>query len=220
MAREQEVTGPWTGAVLASMGLASIVRIPLPGSKGLAIEFRARNFKGKSTSTVFIQDKAGKRMLRLDYGYNVKTKTVDYHWNQKGTFDTFAIPDHTTVGKGGAALYRSAQAFKYAGRVLLVVGVAVDTVSIVQADQPLRRATQVVSAWAAAWAGAEGAGAVGAAVGTAIEPGGGTVVVGVVFAIGGGIAGYWTGEKVGADIYDWGSATFAPLPRAPLEATR
>lgn len=220
MGKQQEVTGPWTGAVPTSMGLASVVRIPLPGSRGLAIEFRPRNFKGKSTSTVFIQDKAGRRMLRLDYGYNVKSKTVDYHWNQKGTFDTFNIADHTTVGRGGVALYRSAQAFRYAGRVLLVVGVAVDTVSIVQADRPLRRATQVVSAWAAAWAGAEGAGAIGAAIGTIVEPGGGTVVVGVVFAIGGGIAGYWAGEKAGAEIYDWGNAKFAPLPRAPLGAAR
>jgi hypothetical protein len=149
---------------------------------------------------------------------------VDYHWNQKGTFDTFGIADHMTVGKGGAALYRSAQALRYAGRVLLVVGVAIDAVSIVQADRPLRRATQVVSAWAAAWAaawaGAESAGALGAAVGTAAEPGGGTVVLGVIFAIGGGVAGYWVGEKAGADIYDWGDAIFAPLPRAPLDAAQ
>lgn len=56
--------------------------------------------------------------------------------------------------------------------------------------------------------------------GTAVEPGGGTVVVGVVFAIGGGIAGYWAGEKAGADIYDWGNATFMTLPRVPPEAVQ
>ncbi len=220
MADQREAAGPWTGAVLAGTGLASVVRIPLPGSRGLAIEFKPRNFTGNSTSTIFIQDKAGKRLLRLDYGYNAKTKTIDYHWNQKGTFEYFNIADHTSVGRSGAALYRSAQAFRYAGRVLLVVGVAVDIASIVQADRPLRRATQVVSAWAAAWAGAEGAGALGAAIGTAIEPGGGTAVVGVVFAIGGGIVGYWAGDKAGAEIYDWGSARFSPLPRASLEEAR
>jgi hypothetical protein len=216
VAKEREVAAPWTGAVPSSMGLTSLVRIPLPGSKGLAIEFRPRNFKGKSTSAIFIQEEAGRRMLRLDYGYNVKSKSVDYHWNQKGTFDTFKIADHTTVGRGGAALYRTALAFRHAGRVLLVLGVAVDTVSIVKADRPLRRATQVVSAWAAAWAGAESAGAAGALIGTAVEPGGGTAVLGVVFAVGGGIAGYWTGEKAGAEIYDWGSANFAPLPRTQI----
>ena len=79
MDREQGVTGPWTGAVPASVGLASVIRIPLPGSNNLAVEFRPRNFKGNSTSVIFIQDKVGKRTLRLDYGYNVKTKTVDYH---------------------------------------------------------------------------------------------------------------------------------------------
>ena len=133
--------------------------------------------------------------MRLDYGYNVKTKTVDYHWNQKGTYDLFKIADHTTVGGGGKALCRTAQGFRYAGRVLLVIGVAMDAVSIVQSDRPLRRATQVVTAWAAAWAGAEGAGAVGAAIGTAVEPGGGTAVLGVVFAIGGGIAGIGEAKK-------------------------
>lgn len=112
MGNQSEVTVPWTGAVPASMGLASVIRIPLPALRGLAIEFRPRNSKGQSTSTVFIQDKTGRRVLRLDYGYNIKSKTVDYHWNQKGTFDAFNIEGHTTVGEGGAALYRSAQAFR------------------------------------------------------------------------------------------------------------
>lgn len=199
---------------MPAAGVASVIRIPLPGHRDLAIEFFPRNFKGKSTSTLFIQDAAGKRVLRLDYGYNVKTKTIDYHWNQKGTFAEFGIPDHTTVGRTGASVYRFAKGFRYAGRVLLVVGVGMDVASIVQSDRPLRRSTQVVSAWAAAWAGAEGAGALGAAIGTAIEPGGGTAVLGVIFAIGGGIGGYWAGEKAGTVIYDWGEATFSPLPVA------
>jgi hypothetical protein len=201
------VQAPWTGAVPAA-GLVSTIRIPVPGPGNLAIELTPRNFKGKSTSALFIQDKAGKRTLRLDYGYNAKTKTVDYHWNQKGTFDQFGIPDHTPVGRSGAALYEGARVFKYAGRTLLVIGAVTDLVSIAIASNPLRRSTQVVSAWAVAWAGAEGAGELGAAIGTAIEPGGGTAVVGIVFAIGGGIAGYWAGEKVGADVYDWGAGTF------------
>jgi uncharacterized membrane protein YgcG len=150
------------------------MRIPVPGPGNLAIELSPRNFKGKSTSTLFIQDATGRRnVLRLDYGYNVKTKTIDYHWNQKGTFKEFGIADHTPVGRGGAALYESARAFKYVGRTLLVIGAVADLVSIAVASNPLRRSTQVVSAWALAWAGAEGAGELGAAIGTAIEPGGG-----------------------------------------------
>ena len=206
------VQPPWTGAVPAG-GLPSAIRIPVPGSGNLAIELSPRNFAGKSTSALFIQDPAGKRVLRLDYGYNVKTKTVDYHWNQKGTFEQFGIADHSAAGRPGAALYKGARAFKYLGRTMLVVGAVTDLVSIAVASNPLRRSTQVVSAWALAWAGAESAGEVGAAIGTFIEPGGGTAVVGIVFGIGGGIAGYWAGEKVGAEVYDWGENTiFHRLP--------
>lgn len=217
--RDEQAVGPWTGAVPAT-GLAALVRIPLPGSRGLAIEFTPRNFKGQSTSTLFIQDLAGKRVLRLDHGYNVRTKTIDYHWNQKGTFADFGIADHTSVGRAGAALYRFSKGFRYGGRVLVVVGVALDAASIVESNRPLRRSTQVVSAWAAAWAGAEAAGAVGAAAGTLLEPGGGTAVFGIVFAIGGGIVGYWAGEKAGALVYDWGDAVFHPLPSAPVDGHR
>jgi len=206
------VQAPWTGAAPAG-GLASIIRIPVPGPGNLAIELSPRFFKGKSTSALFIQEAAGKRLLRLDYGYNVKTKTIDYHWNQKGTFKEFGIADHTPAGRGGAALYEGARAFKYIGRTLLVIGAVTDFISIVVASNPLRRSTQVVSAWALAWATAEGAGELGAAIGTAIEPGGGTAVVGIIFAIGGGVAGYWAGEKVGADVYDWAAnTTFRRLP--------
>lgn len=208
------VLPPWTGAVPAG-GLASVIRIPIPGTNNLAIELSPRNFKGNSTSTVFIQDAVGKKVLRLDYGWNVKSQTVDYHWNQKGTFADFGIADHTTVGRAGAALYQGARVFKYAGRALVVVGVALDVYSVVTASNPLRRSTEVVSAWAGAWAGAEVAGAGGAALGSVV-PGAGTAAGGIVFAIGGGIAGYWAGSKVGAIIYDWAADTqFLPLPKMP-----
>jgi hypothetical protein len=211
------VQPPWNGAVPAG-GIASIIRIPVPGTNRLAIEFFPVNYGGKSTSALFIQDVSGKKVLRLDYGYNAKSKTIDYHWNQKGTFEDFGIADHTPAGRLGANLYRFSKGFRYAGRVLVVVGVTMDAVSIVQSSQPLRRATQVVSAWAGAWAGAESLGAIGAGIGTAVEPGGGTAVLGVVFAIGGGIAGYWAGDKAGAEIYDWGNAVFHPLPVVPTGA--
>jgi hypothetical protein len=72
-----------------------------------------------STSTLFFQDATGKRNLRLDHGYNVKTRTIDYHWNQKGTFEALGIADHTPVGQAGEVAYNAAKYFRYAGRVLL-----------------------------------------------------------------------------------------------------
>ena len=218
-----EVSAPFTGAVPAG-GIASIIRIPIPGTNNLAIELSPRNFKGKSTSTLFIQDGTGKKVLRLDYGFNVKTNTVDYHWNQKGTFADFGIADHTPVGRVGAVIYQGARAFRYAGRALIVLGVAADTYSIVMASNPLRRSTQVVSAWAMAWVGAETVGAGGAAGGAAlgsVVPGLGTAaggaVGGIVFGILGGIGGYWAGSKAGAIVYDWAAEThFLPLPETDV----
>jgi hypothetical protein len=205
---------PMSGGVLYAAGQASIVRIPVPGTNGLCVELRPRGRvpTGGSTSTLFLQDAAGRRNLRLDYGYNVKTRTIDYHWNQKGTFEAFGIADHTPVGQAGEAIYNAAKYFRYAGRVLVVVGVAVDVVSIVQASKPMRRASQVVAAWAASWAGCEVVGAGGAALGTLASPLG-TAVGAVGGCIIGGVAGYFGGSVVGGDVYDWAENTFfSPLP--------
>lgn len=88
---------PLSGAVpvMAGVANASVARIPIPGTNGtLAIELTHPTYKG-STSTVFIQDVTGKKHLRLDYGYNTKSKQVDYHWNRKGAAkDFWGIQDH------------------------------------------------------------------------------------------------------------------------------
>ena len=209
---------PMSGGVVYATGQASVVRIPVPGTNGLCIELRPRGRvpAGGSTSTLFFQDAAGQRNLRLDYGYNVKTRTIDYHWNQKGTFEAFGIADHTPAGQVGEAAYNVAKYFRYAGRVLVVVGVAIDVVSIVQASKPMRRASQVVTAWAGAWAGCEVVGAGGAAVGTLASPLG-TAVGGVGGCIIGGIAGYFGGSVVGGVVYDWAENTFfTPLPEVDV----
>jgi hypothetical protein len=210
---------PMSGAIPVGVGLAAVVRIPVPGTNGLAIEFRPRGYVPPtgSTSTVFIQTIDGKRHLRLDYGYNVTTKSVNYHWNQKGTNANFGIEGHTKVVNSGRIAYHAAKYFRYAGRALLVVGVVVDVVSIVQASKPLRRTAQVVTAWAAAGLGCRVVGAGGAVLGTAIEPGGGTIVGGVGGCIIGGIGGYWAGEKISGYLYDWSEDTFF-MPLAPASA--
>lgn len=127
---------PMSGAIPLAAGLPSVVRIPVPGSGNLAIEFFPRNFKGKSTSTLFIQNMKGNKTLRLDYGFNKTTGTIDYHWNQKGTHAKFGIADHTTVGKAGQIVYKGAKYFRYAGRALVVLGAAIDVVHVVQSSNP------------------------------------------------------------------------------------
>ncbi|MDZ7622047.1 MAG: hypothetical protein U5O69_06570 [Candidatus Competibacteraceae bacterium] len=206
---------PISGGIPYAVGQASVVRIPIPGTNGLCIELRPRGYvpQGGSTSTLFFQDPTGKRHLRLDYGYNVKTQTIDYHWNQKGTHGNFGIADHTPAGRGSPAAYNAAKYFRYAGRALVVVGVAVDLVSIVQASKPLRRASQVVAGWAGAWAGCKVVGAGGAAIGTAASPLG-TAVGGVGGCIIGGIGGYYGASALAGEVYDWAEDTFfTPLPQ-------
>lgn len=209
---------PASGAIPYAIGQTSIVRIPIPGTQRLCIELRPRGYvpKSGSTSTLFFQDPSGKRHLRLDYGPNVKTNTIDYHWNQKGTNTNFGITDHTTVGLGGQAAYKAAKYFRYAGRALVVIGVAVDIVSIVQASKPLRQASEVVAGWAGAWAGCKVVGAGGAAFGTAATPGLGTAIGGGAGCIIGGIGGYWAASTVAGEVYDWAEDTFF-MPLSEME---
>jgi hypothetical protein len=139
---------------------------------------------------------------------------VDYHWNQKGTAAELGIPDHSSAGPSGRAAYQAAKYFRYAGRVLIVVGVAVDAVSIVQANRPLRRASEVVAGWAAAWVGCKVIGGGGAAAGLLASPLG-SAIGGVGGCIVGGIGGYVGGSYLAGEVYDWAEGTFF----TPLEET-
>ena len=98
-------------AVVVGTGMSAVARIPVPGSNCLFVELTPRGWtpKAGSTSALFIQDVTGKRHLRLDFGYNVKTNKVEYHWNQKGTFNDFKIPNHAPAGESGEVLYRGAR---------------------------------------------------------------------------------------------------------------
>ena len=203
-----------SGAVPVGTGAGSVVRIPLPGSRGLYIEFSPRGHvpSSGSTSTLFIQDPKGTRHLRLDHGYNKSSGKVDYHWNQKGTHAQFGITDYTPTGRGGKLLYEGAKYFKYGGRVLVVAGAAIDAYSIVVARKKLRQVAKVAGGWAGAAAGCKLIGAFGAALGSA-EPGGGTAVGGVVGCIAGGIGGYMGASWVAGEAYDWVEETFfEPVP--------
>lgn len=206
---------PLDGSVPLALGAGSMIRIPVPGTKGLAIELTPRGWTphGGSTSRLFIQDVAGKRALRLDYGYNVKTKAVDFHWNQKGTFNEFGIADHTVAGGAGEALFRGAKYFRYGGRVLVVAAAAIDIYSIVVASNPIRRSTQVIAGWVGAYAGCKAVGAGGAYVGTLAEPGLGTAIGGIVGCAIGGFIGYEGFSAGAAYAYDWAEGTvFTPVP--------
>src|SRR5271169_6084949 len=207
-------------AVSVGAGIGSVLRIPIPGSKGLFLELSARGWRPKigSTSTLFIQDVSGSRHLRLDYGYNRSTDQVDYHWNQSGTFEQFGIANHTPAGPAEAVLYRGARYFRYGGRVLLIAGLAQDVCSIVIAKKRWRQVARVAGGWAGSAIGCELVGSSGAAAGTLIEPGGGTAVGGFLGCFVGGIGGYAGMSWAAGHAYDWVEETlFEPLPEAQAE---
>jgi hypothetical protein len=200
---------PMSGKIPYAIGQASKVRIPIPGTRGLCIEFSPRGWKPPtgSTSTLFFQDIEGKRHLRLDYGHKPGTKTIDYHWNQQGTKDAFNITNHTPAGFSGRVAYNAAKYFRFAGRTLLILGGSVDIISVVHASKPMRRASEVVAAWAGAWVGCKTAGSGGAVIGSVAGPIG-TAVGGVGACIIGGFIGYQVGEELGGRVYDWSEDTF------------
>ena len=189
-----------SGSVFVGFGLPSVVRIPIPGTNGLAVELRARNFKG-STSVLFFQDVEGKRVLRLDHGWNKTTQTVDYHWNQDRVYKDFRIEDHTPLGPEGELIYNSARVFKYAGTTLLVLGAAADIYSIVVAKKRLRQAVKVAAGWGGAWAGCEVIGPEGAAALSELGPLG-MAAGGLGGCAVGSIAGYNGASLVAGGAYD------------------
>lgn len=90
--------------------------------------------------------------------------------------------------------------------------VAVDVYSVVTATKPLRQAMKVAAGWGGAWVGCKVVGAGGAWVGTAVTPGVGTAIEGVVGCIAGGFIGYQGASAGAGRLYDWGEATFVPVP--------
>lgn len=231
------------GQILVPAGMPTVAQIPIPNSGGLTLSFWTNSSRfgnptiyqdvllaleqvgirtpdgttrGLSTSTIFIQDAAGKRHLRLDYGPR-PGGVIDYHWNQKSTHAVFGISDHQPTGRGGQALHRYARVFRHAGRGLVVVGAVLDGVSIYQASNRPRRITEVAGGWAGAWAGCKLGGAAGAwsmgaagtaigtvapGVGNAIGGAGGVAIGGIGGCLGGAFAGYQAGEWAGGELYD------------------
>lgn len=207
-----------SGSILVGAGLPSAVRIPVPNTGGLHIEFFPRGWTPKtgSTSTFFVQDAVGKRKLRIDFGFNKTTGKIDYHWNQQKVFKEFQIPNHSAAGAGGKVLYQAAKYYRYAGRALLIVAAAADIYSIVIAKKRLRQVVTVASGWAVAWVGCKVVGAGGAKVGTLAEPGLGTAVGGIAGCIVGGTVGYFGGSALGSATYDYVEETFfESVPEEP-----
>jgi hypothetical protein len=109
---------------------------------------------------------------------------------------------------------------KLAGRLLIVLNVAIVTWEVIEAPEGsrLRTAAGGVGGLAGAIAGGElgavGGAKAGGAIGTLVEPGGGTAIGaaigGFIGGIGGAIVGGFAGKKGGEAIFDSANDIFAP----------
>ena len=196
---------PAAGSMIAPPGVASLVRIPVPGTvlpnlpKGLVLTVQPPSGHRQSTPSIFIRNpedvRRGKPGLRLDRGSNPATGRIDYPWNVEGGSRARVrvpnITNHMPADRWRAPLQLGARAFRIAGRILVVEGAVVDGVSIAVADRPWRRSLQVVSARA-------------------------VVGVGATF---GGFIGFLSAEATAGFLYDFAAGpVFAPMPEVPAPA--
>lgn len=207
--------GDNSDSILTGLGVGFSVpgniSVKIPSSNYIWSMNPPPSYLGKSTSVIQLYDAVNSsKGIRLDYGYNVVTKDVNWHWNQKGTFANFGIADHSLAGGTMSAVGNASKVVKGVGRVALPVAVASDAYSIYESDNRPREVTRVAGGWAGAYAmgqaGAMAGAAGGATIGSAIPVVGtaaGAAAGGLVGGIGGGVAGYFGGSAVAQKIYDY-----------------
>ncbi len=54
----------------------------------------------------------------------------------------FGFSGHTPAGKTGATAYETAKYFRFAGRILVIIGLTLEAWAVVQAHNRLRRASR------------------------------------------------------------------------------
>jgi hypothetical protein len=130
-------------------------------------------------------------------------------------------------GQANVKWTRAATKLRLAGRLLIVLDLAMITWEVIEAPEGSRLRTVVGGAgglagvWAGGELGAAGGAKIGGAIGTFIEPGGGTAVGGLVGGIvggfGGAIVGGIAGKRVSQKVYDIVDDIFAPNIDAEIE---
>ena len=205
----QEIArGPSEGSIPLAAGIGGAMQIPIWGSSGYAIRLRPY-YPGTTSSFLFIQGPRRNRFLRLDYGHNIASGSIDYHWNQRGSSAQFGgTTNHMTIPRSqGHVAWVTARTLRVAGRPLILVAAALDAISIVRASDPLRRATEVAAGWAGAAAGCRVAGGVAGRVGMLS----GNPLVAAGAGIGGclvgAFVGYWAAERAASAVYGWVQGT-------------
>jgi hypothetical protein len=214
----QQQRNPVTGNPFLASGVFQQMRYPilrdLPGGQPgttnrFDLSFRDKSGYKKPTSHAYLNrvspPSTGWRGLRLDYGFNVKTGTSNWHWNHKGG-GGFGITNHALASPSARNFARTMKVLKPLGRGAVLLNAGLDGYSLANQINQSRQtgnwsntrneAASIAGGWGGAWAGAKAGGALGATIGSFGGPLG-TVIGGAAGGIIGGGLGYWGGSSAG-----------------------
>jgi hypothetical protein len=115
-----------------------VVHIPVPGSNGLCLVLqpRTRVPASGSAAALYLHYAAEGQHLRLDYGYSNRTRAVYYHWQHDRTHADVALTRRRCDRDRGRVACSGVRYYRYRGRALLVVGRAIDEISVVEVGPP------------------------------------------------------------------------------------
>lgn len=131
-----------------------------------------------------------------------------------------------STGRANLKVNKIATRIRFAGRLLILLDVAIVTWEVVEAEENKRLRTAVggaagvAGAVAGGWAGAKGGAAVGGVIGSFFAPGPGTAIGGAIGGfiggVGGAIAGGYYARKGAEAAYDYLEELFTPTLDADL----
>ena len=187
----------------------------------LDVSARSTNIKnGKNRGiTVFRADIDDEIGYHFNTVYGPKIKSGEYVPSSELQREVINKLNHTQIDEKAYRILKDfdghAKKVRVAGRVLAVMGVALDALEIAEAverdlndaDRKLGRTTSsavasIVGSWGLGVAGAKSGAALGAAIGTAILPGVGTAIGGTAGGLVLGIVGSSFGSRLGNYIID------------------
>ncbi len=219
---------PWPAAQQAAVGGAlksgiyQLGTFPISTWKGVSlppgtrIRFADPAFRGRGPwwslpedtrlISIFDPTKANKKYYAWDAHFPAGSTPHDfYHVNQQGmSKGLFGQSDHSPIPAGELGAAKGLRYVRIGGRVLLVVGVAIDAYQMgVSINESIERGTpapavaqavRTIGGWAGAWAGAKLA-CVGGAAAT-VETGPGALLGCIAGGAIGGFAGYFAADWI------------------------
>ncbi len=151
----------------------------------------------KYTITEHMQTALSRLTTRLGYSADDLSRAIAPHLPASATI---AMPAEATAAAQAKAAGRAFRFVRWGGRVLLVIGLAMDAYEVYYAENKPKTITKKIGGWGASLV----AGGVTAKVASSLLAGGPWGWVGYGAAvIAAGVGGYIIGEKVTETIYEW-----------------